>query len=212
MIDPSVYAANQATELLQLIGLNPNASVVNKPGLAAIVQSCLLNISPFGVLWKNDPQSFVSDQDRGRIVLDVFSIRGLAWDERRRVYGLPGYPANAFVTVLLGNRTVIVNVRAEGFDASVEAAEIIDQIRSNIYSDASVAALNAINLAYVSAEPAVRVDYKVDERVVNAALCDITFAGIAQHVSSVSIDGSGDDVTTIATVNTDNTVPGTLTP
>lgn len=198
--------------LTQLIGLNGNLPIVNKDAFAAIIANCLTSLSANAVVWKLDPQPFIGDTDRARIVLDVFSIMGDGWDERRRVYGLPGYPPNAYVTVMLGNRIVHVTVRAEAFDKSVEAAELVDQVRSNIFSDDNNAALNAINLAWVDAEAAVRMDYHVDERAVNCAVADFTFNGIAQHVSGIAIDGNvpglGTGPTWIETVNTDNEIPG----
>lgn len=201
-------------EQCQLIGLQANKPVVDVAGFQAIVASCWGTGAPTATIWKTDTEPFIGDQDRARVVLDIFSIDGDMWDERRRVYGLPGYPANAYVTVLLGNRTVRIAVRAEAFDAHVQAAEIIDAIRSNLYSDDSNASLNAINLAFISAEAAVRVSYRVDERVVNCAVADFTFGGVAQHVSGVAIDGNvptvGQDPTWIQTVNTNNAIPGTL--
>lgn len=180
----------QPPDITQLVGLDPNKPVLDKEGFAAVIQKCLQSISLNGVVWKTDPEPFVGDQDRARVVLDLFSMTGLGWEERRRVYGLPGYPSNAYVTVLLGNRTLTITMRAEAFDKSVEAAEIIDQIRSAMLSDDVVDALNAINIAFVSDGPAVRVDYAVDTRVVNCCIADFTFAGIAQHVSGVAIDGN----------------------
>jgi hypothetical protein len=203
-------------DISQLVGLNANKPVLDKAGFAAVIASCLTSLSPAAVVWKNDPQPFIGDQNRARVVLDLFSMTGLAWDERRRVYNLPGYPPNSFVTVLLGNRTLIITIRAEAFDASVEAAEIIDQIRSKLYSDASNDALNAINIAYVDSIAAVRVSYQVDERVVNAAIADFTFAGVAQHVSGIAVDGNvpgpGTGPTWIQTVDGNNIVPGDLEP
>jgi hypothetical protein len=107
-------------------------------------------------------------------------------------------------------------MRAEAFDAGAQAAELIDQVRSNLYSDDSNDALNAINLAYVEATAAVRVSYRVDERIVNAAIADFTFAGIAQHVSGIAIDGNAPAVHTgptwIQYINdVNNDIPGTLT-
>lgn len=206
---------SNADMIAQLVGLQANKPVLDTAGFAAVVASCLTTLSPNAVVWKTDPEPFVGDQDRARIELDLFSMTGVAWDERRRVYDLPGYPANAFVTVLLGNRTLIVTVRAEAFDASVQAAELIDQVRSNLYSDDSNDALNAINLAYVEATAAVRVSYRVDERVVNCAIADFTLAGIAQHVSGIAIDGNAPAVHTgptwIQYINdVNNDLPGTL--
>jgi hypothetical protein len=109
-------------------------------------------------------------------------------------------------------------MRAEVFDANAEAAELIDAVRSNIFSDFSNNALNAINLAWVNSESAVRTSYVVDERVVNCAIADFTFGGIAQHVSGIAIDGNppslpGAGPTWIEYVNdTSNDIPGTLTP
>jgi hypothetical protein len=197
----------------QLVGLDPNKNVLDKDGFSKIVAD-VTGLSENGVTWKTDPDPFIGDQDRARVVLDLFSMTGLGWEERRRRYNVPGYPANALVTILLGNRTLIITVRAEAFDKSVEAAELIDKLRSATLADDTIEDLNALNLAFVSASAATRVSYVVDERVVNAAIADFTFAGVAQHVAGIAVDdrvpARGTEPTWIETVNDNNEIPGEL--
>lgn len=185
-------------------------SVFDTEGFADIV-ACILDdtasLSPYAVIWDTDSDPFISDRDRARVVLDIFSISALAVDEHRRAFEPDGYPATSFVTQEIGNRTIVLTVRAEAFDKRVQAAELIDMIRTGIRAEKVTAQLNAINLAYVWSEQATRVKYKVDQRVVNAAVADFTFAGIAQQISSVEINEGW-----ISTVDGNNIVPGTLTP
>jgi hypothetical protein len=162
--------------------------------------------------WETDPRGMISDTDRADVSLEVFSMSALAVDEHRVVYNLPGQPANSLTTSEIGNRTIVITLRAEAFDKSVEASELIDAIRTGIRAETVTAQLNAINLAYVWSEQATRVRVTVDERVVNTAIADFTFAGIAQQVTSVVIDGSGAEGGWIQTVDGNNIVPGTLTP
>lgn len=177
-------------DISRLVGLDPNKPVLDTAGFASVIAKCLVSLSPNAIVWKTASDPFIGDQDRARITLDLFSLRGLGWEERRRVYALPGYPANAFVTVMLGNRTLIITARADVYDKDAQAAELLDQIRSRMIDDDIIEALNAINIAFVSSHPATRVDYVVDERVVNCAVADFTFAGVAQHVSGIAIDGN----------------------
>lgn len=190
-------------------------SVLDKEGFRAIVAG-LSGLSDAGTLWALDGQTMVGDQDRARVVLQLFSIAAdVGWDERRRVYNQPGYPANAFVTTQIGNRTLKVTMRVESFDATIEASEILDAIRTGIYSDASNDAMNAINLAIVDIGQTTYFSYTVNERVVNAAIVDFTLAGIAQQVTGVAVDGAlpkpGGTPTWIETVDGDNIIPGTIT-
>ncbi len=184
--------------------------VLDVNGLRSIIAG-LTELSDSATNWATDGDPFVGDMDRAKVTLDLFSMSALAVDEHRRAYGPPGYPADAFVTTEIGNRTLVITVMAETYDGGAQAAELVDRIRTGIRTEATTAKLNAINLAFVWAEQATRVKRVVDSRVVNVAIADFTFAGIAQQVSSVVRDGSGDVGGWIQTVNTTNQVPGTLT-
>lgn len=182
-------------------------NVLDKDGLLAIIQQ--VSDLPVGsVFWSLDPNPAVSDTARAQVKLEVFDMYALGVDEHRRHVsdGTDGYPLNTFWTQEIGNRHVVINVRAEAFDKSVEAAEIIDRIRTLIRADATTAQLDALRLAYVWSEKAHRLPTAYDQRVVNAATADFTFAGIANIVSDVQNNQGWID-----TVNTTNLIPGTLT-
>ena len=165
--------------------------VLDKDAFRTIIAG-LTDLSDGAVVWTLDPQPFVSDQDRARVVLQLFSLTSLGVDEHRRAYGPAGYPSNAFVTTEIGNRTLRITMRAEAFDKSVEAAEILDRIKTGIRAERVRDQLDAIAIALVDTGPATYVSYQVDERVVNAAIADFTFAGIAQHVTTEIPDGAID--------------------
>ncbi len=185
--------------------------VLQREALRAIIGS-LTGLSDSATYWGIDPNSAIGDSDRAQVQLDLFSMSALAVDEHRRYLsdGTDGYSAGTYWTLEIGNRELVITVRAEALDKAVEAEEIIDQIRTSVRSDAVTAKLNAINLAFVWATKATRLPARIDSRAVNTAVADFEFAGIAQFVSSVIPPGVGGDY--IATVNTNNVVPGTLVP
>ncbi len=185
--------------------------VLDTEGLRRIFVA-VSDLSDSTTSWNTDGQNFTGDRDRARISLDLFSLQALAVDEHRRAYNLPGQPANSFTTTEIGNRTLVITVRAESYDGGAQAAELLDRIRTGIRAEVVRDALNEIGLAYVWSEQATRVQYVIDNRIVNCAVADFTFGGVAKQVSSVVVDGSGSVGGYISTVNTNNTVPGTLTP
>lgn len=180
--------------------------VVDKEGLRTIIAS-LTDLSDYATSWDLDPERPVGDTDRAKVSLKLMSVHAIGVDEHRRVYNPPGYPAGSFVTTEIGNREIRVTVYAECYDATVEAAELLDQIRTRIRADAVTAQLNAINLALEWAEKTVMLPTVHDNRLVSAAACDFRFGAIASWVSSVTTAGDW-----IATVDGNNVIPGTLTP
>lgn len=186
--------------------------VLNKPGLLSVIQACVApyGLSPAAVSWALDPQAIIGDVDRAKVTLQVFGMKANGVDEHRYIYNDPAQPANSLETLELGNREVKVTVKVEAFDYEVEAAEIIDVIRTSIRTERNTLALNAISLAFIWAEEATPVRMVINEREVNVAVADFTFGGVAQQVSSVAVDGSDNDITWIQTVNGNNVVPGTF--
>lgn len=180
-------------------------AVLDRAGLQQIIVG-VLECQPTSVIWDTDPEPMVSDQDRYIVKLDLFSMTGDGWDEKRREFEPDGYPPNSYVTFLVGNRTLIITVRVEAFDAGVDAAEIINQIRIGLFADSVIDQLNAVSLAFADSTQSTRVKYSVDTRVVNTAVADFTFLGVALKVASVEIDSGWID-----TVNGDDIVPGELT-
>lgn len=178
-------------------------NVLNKDAFRAIIAS-LTGLSDGATVWELDPQPYIGDQDRAKVYLQLFSMEALGVDEHRRAFNPGGYPPGSFVTTEIGNRTLKITIRAEVFDRGQEASELIDLIRTGIRAEAVTAKLNAINLAYVWSEQATNLRTRVDTRMVNAAVADFTFAGIASQVS----DRQGDY---ILTVNGNNQIPGTVT-
>ena len=178
-------------------------SVIDKEGLRKVIAS-LTDLSMNATRWDLDPEAFVSDQDRAAVILKVFRMgHGVDVDEHRPVFDAPGYPANQLVITEMGERRFTITVRAEAYDKSVEAAEILDSIRTRIRSEASTEALNALSIALITTHDAIAVAYKVDERVVNTAIADFEFSGVASFVSDTNAPF-------ILTVNGNNVVPGVI--
>jgi hypothetical protein len=183
------------------------SDILDKAGLLAVIAP-LTGLDPSDVFWADDPHPSVSDSDRAQIKLTVFTMYALGVDEHRRHLsdGNDGYALNTFWVEELGNRHVVINVRAEVFDKNVEASELIDRIRTGVRAGAVTAQLDALRLAYVWSEKTVRVPNTADTRALNTATADFTFAGIARQVSEVDASGGW-----IQTVNGNNQIPGDFT-
>lgn len=163
-------------------------AVLDKEGLRKIIVQ-VSGLQDGSVVWGLGPQPFVSDVDRAIVKMKVFSLRGEGWDEKRYEYGPPGYPPNVFVTTMRGNRTLVITFRVEAFDKDVEAAEILDRIRTQIIDDDPNMKLDAIRLAYSDSTQSTEINYTVDEHVVNSCQADFTFLAVAEQVTSVIPDG-----------------------
>jgi hypothetical protein len=180
--------------------------VVNKEAFQDVVRQ-LSGLSANAVYWENDGVPFVGDQDRAVISMTLKTLDAVAVDEHRRDLGPPGYPVTAFVTTEIGNREVFITLRAETFDKTVEAGELLDQIRTGIRAEGVRDQLNAISLAYEWSSKTIVMPTVVDQRIVSAAAADFRFGGIGQLVSSIQNNQGW-----ISTVNNTNTIPGTVTP
>jgi hypothetical protein len=179
--------------------------VVNKPALQAIIAS-LTGLSAPATEWGLDPNAFVGDMDRANVQITIERIEALGVDEHRRVLGPPGYPATTFVTTEIGQREIHINLYAECYDYSVEAAELIDLVRTSIRADAVTAQLNAINLAFEWMSTTTPIRQVRNERALNAASADIRFGGINSVVSTQDNTGWIDNIN-----GPKNIVPGTFT-
>ena len=178
--------------------------VLDKAGFRAIIAS-LTGLSVPATEWGLDPNAFVGDLDRAKVQITLESMEATGVDEHRRALGPPGYPAASFITTEIGNRTLHVNLYAECFDYQIEAAELIDLVRTGIRADAVTAQLNAINLAFEWMSVTTRIAQVRNERALNAATADIRLAGINYIVS-----GNETNEGWIETVNGNNIIPGTF--
>lgn len=181
--------------------------VLDHEGLRAIIAS-VSGLSDGATFWANDPNPMTGDRDRAQITLELFSMGALGVDEHRRAFNPPDRPPNSYVTTEIGNRELVVTIRVEAFDGGVEAAEILDAIRTGIRAEAVTAKLDAISLALEWAEKSTRVRNVIDERVVSTAIADFRFGGVSQVVSQVLTPAQGG---WIETVDVNNQIPGTLT-
>jgi hypothetical protein len=189
--------------------------VVDHAGLLAVITGIAETTWGLGAtvaFWEDDPNPMVSDTDAAQITLSAPKIDAVGVDEHRRHLsdGTDGYAAGTFWTLEVGNRKVMITIKAQTFNKGVAAAELVDAIRTGLSSDTVTAQLNALNLAFVWASNSVRIKVNVDERVVSTAAADFEFAGVSQFVSQVILPGVGGDY--IASVNTNNIVPGTVSP
>jgi hypothetical protein len=166
------------------------ASVLDRTGLQTLIAS-LASLDVSNVEWDPDPSAaMVSPESATRVTLTLFGLSALGVDEHRVAFSPGGYPANSMVTTEIGNRDIIVNIMVEAYDLAIEAAEVMDRIRTGIRADASTATLNGLNLALVWMTRTTRVRMTAEQRAVSVATADLKLAGIAQLVSSVQV-GAG---------------------
>lgn len=182
--------------------------ILDREGFRRIIVG-LSGLHDGAVVWDLAPAPIIGDSDRALVTLEIFNISAVHVDEHRAYYFTADgeEPNGAAEFFQVGNRHVVITMRAEAFDVEEEATEILDRIRTGVRADAITAQLDALNLAFVWAEPTMRFHKHVDTRVVNSAICDFTFAGIAQQITRVIPPNAGGDY--IQTVNTTNLVPGT---
>jgi hypothetical protein len=181
--------------------------VLDKAGFQAIIVG-ITRLLPTSVVWSIDPQPMVSDIDRALVTLKMTSLTSLGVDEHRRTFNDPSQPPNSLTTLEIGNRELIINVQYEAFDRGDGGAlEALDRIRTMLRAETVRDQLNAINLALEYIQPSVRFPETSEQRYVSAAAFDVFLGGIGAVVSQVQVDSGWID-----TVNTNNVVPGTLTP
>lgn len=178
--------------------------VLDRDGLQAIVADLAglsLNAIVYGEV---DPNPIIGRGDRARVSLDLSDFAGHGVDEHRQQLsdGTDGYPEGTFWIRELGERLLKITFKAEAFDKHLEAAEIIDRIRTGMQQYGMADRLNAIGLAFVWAGSAVRVPLRINERVVNCAMAEFEFAGVADKVSLVIPPDVGGDY--IETINGDD--------
>lgn len=184
--------------------------VLNREGLQAVIAS-LTDLAPDATFWSIDPRPYVSDENRAQVLLTLEHVDQLGIDEHRRHVsdGTDGYPAGTFVTQEIGNRDFVVNVRAEVYDRAVEAAELVDQVRTRIRAEFVRDQLNALAIALVDVGQTIMLPTTYDNRVVSVAAADFTFAGIAQWVNTIAPNVGGDYIKEVN--DAQNDVPGTFT-
>lgn len=176
--------------------------VVDKAALLAIIAPLTGLSSPTSVLWANDPQPMISDIDQAKVTIKLTSIGANGIDEARYTFTdnseLSPPAPSLFETSEVGQRDVVLSLRAEVFEAGAEAVEILDAVRTGLRKQSTADALNGILLAVQTMEPTVDLPTTYDNRVVSVASMDVKLAGLAQ--SSETEVGFG----WIDTVNTDD--------
>lgn len=174
--------------------------VVNKSGLQIIILGLSGLTQSTSVIWGLDPTPFISDVDRAMIYMKVRQFQPEGNDDTR--YSLSG---TTFTTEQCGQRVTVLTMRAEVYDQSLEASDLLETVRVGLRLPTTIVALNAINLAYVRCGPTQDVNYEIDNRVVNAATMEVWLNGIVDISSTQNNEGW------IETVNSNNKIPGTIT-
>jgi hypothetical protein len=181
--------------------------VLDTRGFIALIQS-LTGVQ--NVVFSHDRTPQIGDIDRAQIVLTYKSMVARHVDEHRPVWNDPAYPPGTSYVLEIGNRDVIVSVRAEVYDGGAEAIELIEAIRIGIRSAAATETLNGMLLAFQGMSPAVDRHFIAETREVCAAVADIRLGGISRVKTGIILPGQGGDY--IAEILPNNIIPGTLTP
>jgi hypothetical protein len=187
-------------------------NVLDHDAFAALIAT-LAGLNVTNVNWDPITPDFamIDPESATKITLSLFGLSALGVDEHRTEFEPPGYPAQALVTTEIGNREVTINMMVEVYDRGIEAAEIIDRIRTGIRAEASTASLDAMLLALEWVTPTTPLRMTREQRTVSAATADFRFGGIAQQVSAVKLGyGWVDQID--STPITKPVIPGTFTP
>ncbi len=194
------------------------ANIVDKVSFSALI-AALAHVGPYSVFWTTDPNPPVSDLDRMLVELKLLSISSyLGTDEHLLEYNPPGYPPDTSIIQDIGNREVRIQVKVKTYDLALEAAEVMDLIRTGMRYQTTTTTLNGISLALEYIEQTVDLPTVAEDRAVSCCACDFMFGGIANQTSQIFLPGVGGDF--ISTVNSPagtppgavvNQVPGNIT-
>lgn len=183
--------------------------VVNKPGFLALIDS-LTGLQPGATVWVNDPRPMIGDVNFAQVTLEMFSSTALGIDEHRRESSTdPVSGAPTMTSDDLGNRDIMITVKAYTYVYEAEATEILESIRAGLRLETSVAAMDVINLALVWAGTITRIPTVADNRALSSAALDIKIAGVS-HIQTITTSGW---ITSIGPdpSSPNPTIPGTLT-
>jgi hypothetical protein len=167
-----------------------SVQVLQKAAFVGILAP-LSGLSPGSHIWSKDPIPFISPLDAAVVYLTVRSIKTRGIDDLRP-------------DVTAGDRDLCVTIRAEAFNLSVEASEILNRILTGLQRPSTNLLLGNIGLSYMKNGGMAEISYQIDNRAVNAAIADVFFNGIINDFPGVDPSGN------IATVNTNNIVPGVI--
>lgn len=183
-------------------------NLLNKAGLLGVLKQ-ISGLGAYSVAWGLDPDPTVSDTDMASIRVKVRQYQPNGTDEHRY-----SYSDGTFTTEEIGQRIILLTLRAEAYNISVEAHEYLEIVRASLNYLSTADTLNSYNLSFAKAAPTVDVSYDVDNRAVNAATMDIWLNGVLDNSSSLKDNEQYrrlTQTTWIQTVNGNNKIPGTFT-
>jgi hypothetical protein len=189
-------------------------TVVDKNNLLALIKK--VSGLTGGVYWIEDPNPTASGEIptatgpvQAQIKLDLRGLTGVGVDETQYTY-TPGSPGS-LDTTQTGCRQVTLIVRAEMYRRADEADELLDKIRTRLRRRSSLATLLGLNLAIATIGPTISIPTRYDNRVISCSLMEVVLNGVAIDDISTDTDPAGEGETWIATVDTTNNIPGTIT-
>lgn len=186
-------------------------SAVNKTGLMAIIQP-LTGLLATSVSWDHDPEGMVSDVDTIQVTLLLRTFVQYGTDDRRFTFTNITDPAHStYQNDVVGQRSTTLVVRAESYNRSSEAGELLELLRTRLQRNSVLYALNAINLAYQTSRLITDLPTIYDNRVVSVAVLEIDLSAISVDLGTIQNGGFETGQGWIDTVDGNNIIPGTIT-
>lgn len=163
------------TDLLNLLqgwtGLTPLASATGTGYVAGL-----------NMVWAKDPQFQTNADDAALVTLSLRSIKSNGIDDRVQSFNNTGNPSTSTLQLTqTGQRDVILGIKVEMYDASAEATELLDTLRTRFMSEDGSLSLTAIGIAYQGCEAAVDLPTSYDNRVVSVAQMDVRLSGLNSY-------------------------------
>ena len=171
-----------------------SAPVLDEDGLMTILQP-LTGLSPAACLWGLRPERQVNAGDFARVTMRNRGILPRGTDQHIRTID----PTTGLMSVQqLGQRDIRVTILAESFAPQLAAAEILENVRTGLYDEDVVNALNAIGLAFQRCVVTSELPTVYDEEVISAAVMDLYLGGFKLTDAK--------SATWIETINGDNSL------
>lgn len=177
-------------------------ALIDKVALMGYLQP-LTGLLVTSVIWENDPNPFVSPTDNAIVKFKITSYGGRGIDDVIRTYTGPAGSDPAFLTtVQQGLRSFNLQVKAETYNKSSEAVEVLETLRMALRNLENINTLNGLGISLFNIGDTLDLPTHYDNRVVSAAIMTVYMGATNTYTQAPSLDGWVD------TVNTDDFVPG----
>lgn len=177
--------------------------MIPKKALCSLVTS----LTGLQAVWITDPWPNLGAQPGGiqaYVVLSATALAKLGIDQYRQQVDAQGHPT---ASAIVGNRNVTISMRCTSIDPQNEAFDLLDILRSKLWSFTTLKWKAANNVAIVRCPSLTPLPKStLDNRAASVAVLDVVFA-LAANVVVTDDDGA-----TIDTVNEGGPIAGTIEP